>query len=168
MEYTSRSLSRWLAVVGALLLSSCSPNTLAAAAPQISLAQQFVVPQSHLRAIRGLRPLRWSDALADQAARFVGDCGAASAGFVAGVNVFRARGAAWQPSDAVAAWAEQAEHYDFGSGACAAGRQCAQFRQVMWRGSQEVGCAAVECPSGETVMACHYEPRGNVLGQRPF
>ena len=74
-EYTSsRSrLSCRLAALTALVLLSCSPTSTAEAPGggrkllQISLAQQFVVPQTHLRAIHGLRPLKWSSDLADQA-----------------------------------------------------------------------------------------------------
>jgi hypothetical protein len=179
MEYTSSSsrLSCLLAAVTAVVLLSCCPS-LTVAAPggrkllEISLAQQFVVPQTHLRAIHGLRPLKWSNDLADQAARWAGgfkhNCAAASS---SGVNVFRGGcdgRRSWQPSDAVAAWAEQADHFDFGAGACAVGNACAQFEQLMWRMSSQVGCASVQCASGETLMTCHYWPRGNIIGQRPF
>uniref|UniRef100_A0ACD5ZCD5 Uncharacterized protein n=1 Tax=Avena sativa TaxID=4498 RepID=A0ACD5ZCD5_AVESA len=174
MEYTSSRLWCRLAVVAALVLLACSPSS-ADAVPsggrkllQLSLAQQFVVPQSHLRAIHGLRPLKWSSDLAGQASRwasgFKSNCAAASS---SGVNVFRGVGdgrRTWQPSDAVAAWAEQADHFDFGAGACAAGNMCAQFEQLMWRMSTQVGCASVQCASGETLMTCHYWPRGNIMG----
>lgn len=171
MEYTSRRLSCCL-VLATVLLLAYSPSS--AAAPrrllQISAAQQFVVPQSHLRAINGLRPLTWSNDLADQAAQWAeqykGDCAAASA---TGVNVFRGYcGASWQPSDAVAAWGEEAQHYDYGSNSCAAGKECGYYKQMVWRESTQVGCASVDCASGETLMACHYEPQGNVMGQKPF
>ncbi|CAM0943578.1 unnamed protein product [Alopecurus aequalis] len=176
MEYTS-SRGR-LAALAALVLLLCSPASTVAAPGggrkllEISEAQQFVVPQSHLRAIHGLRPLKWSNDLAGQAERwaagFKGDCAAAS---MSGINVFRGGGdggRSWQPSDAVAAWAEQADHFDFGAGACAFGNLCAQFEQLMWRASTQVGCASVQCASGETLMTCHYWPRGNIMGQRPF
>jgi len=39
---------------------------------------------------------------------------------------------------------------------------------MVWRDSKEFGCAIVQCDSGDTLMACHYEPRGNVMGQKPF
>lgn len=99
-----------------------------------------------------------------------GDCAAASAASAAGgVNVFRGYGGeAWQPSDAVAAWAEEAQHYDYGANACAAGKECGHYKQMMWRDSTQVGCATVTCSSGETLMACHYEPQGNIMGQKPF
>ncbi|KAL5213252.1 hypothetical protein ABZP36_024099 [Zizania latifolia] len=173
MEHTSRRLFCCL-VLSTVLLLSHSHALVSAAAPrrllQICEAQQFVVPQTHLRAIHGLRPLKWSSDLAEQAARWAdqykGDCAAAAA---TGVNVFRGYGGSvWQPSDAVTAWAEEAQHYDYGSNACAAGKKCGRYKQMMWRDSKQVGCASVSCASGETLMACHYEPQGNVMGQKPF
>ncbi|XP_048533777.1 pathogenesis-related protein PRMS-like [Triticum urartu] len=177
MEYTTR---RWLGALAAIVLLSCAPAPAAAAGRkllqiQISLAQQFVVPQNHMRAIQEQRPLKWSSGLADQAerwaARFKGNCAAASAAMPGGVNVFRGfgeAGKAWQPSDAVAAWAEQSNYFDLASGACAAGKLCAQFKQVMSKGNTDVGCASVKCADGTTLMTCHYSPLGNVFGERPF
>ncbi|BAF10252.1 pathogenesis-related protein PRB1-3 [Oryza sativa Japonica Group] len=178
MEYSSRRVSCCVALAAVLLLSSRTLGGAAGGAPrrllQISEAQQFVVPQTHLRAIYGLHPLKWSSDLADLATRWAdqykGDCAAASAASAAGgVNVFRGYGGeAWQPSDAVAAWAEEAQHYDYGANACAAGKECGHYKQMMWRDSTQVGCATVTCSSGETLMACHYEPQGNIMGQKPF
>ncbi|KAF7086374.1 hypothetical protein CFC21_089666 [Triticum aestivum] len=177
MEYTSR---RWLAAVAAIVLLSCAPALAAAAGRkllqiQISQAQQYVVPQNHMRAIHEQRPLKWSSGLADQAerwaARFKGNCAAASAAMPGGVNVFRGfgeAGKAWQPSDAVAAWAEQANYFDFASGGCASGKLCAQFKQVMSKGNTDVGCATVKCTDGTTLMTCHYSPLGNIFGEKPF
>uniref|UniRef100_A0A0D9VLY5 SCP domain-containing protein n=1 Tax=Leersia perrieri TaxID=77586 RepID=A0A0D9VLY5_9ORYZ len=173
MEYTSRRLA-----LATVLLLGTAISSASASAPrrllQISEAQQFVVPQTHLRAIQGLHPLTWSSDLAQQATRWAeqyrGNCASATAANGGGgVNVFRGYGGeAWQPSDAVAAWAEEAQHYDYGSNACASGKECGHYKQMMWRDSQQVGCASVTCASGETLMACHYEPQGNIMGQKPF
>eukprot|EP01024_Parvocaulis_polyphysoides_P047785 TRINITY_DN4531_c0_g1_i1.p2 TRINITY_DN4531_c0_g1~~TRINITY_DN4531_c0_g1_i1.p2 ORF type:complete len:253 (-),score=45.28 TRINITY_DN4531_c0_g1_i1:2598-3356(-) len=38
------------------------------------------------------------------------------------------------------------------------------FTQVVWRNSEEVGCATKNCGSFALVV-CHYEPKGNVLGR---
>ncbi|KAF0931138.1 hypothetical protein E2562_002495 [Oryza meyeriana var. granulata] len=174
MECSSRRLSCCVVLATVLLLSSS--HTAAGGAPrrllQISEAQQFVVPQTHLRAIYGLHPLKWSSDLAEQMTRWAdqyrGDCASAAAA-AGGVNVFRGYGGeAWQPSDAVAAWAEEAQHYNYGANACSAGEECGHYKQMMWRDSTQVGCASVTCASGETLMACQYEPQGNIMGQKPF
>jgi len=80
----------------------------------------------------------------------------------------REAGATWLPSDAVAAWAEEEEHYDYRSNSCSTGKACGRYTQMVWRDSKEFGCAIVQCDSGDTLMACHYDPQGNVMGQKPF
>ncbi|KAH7316655.1 CAP domain-containing protein [Stachybotrys elegans] len=45
------------------------------------------------------------------------------------------------------------------------------FTQVVWKGSQKVGCATVQCPAGTVLglnswyTVCNYEPAGNFGGQ---
>ncbi|XP_062220936.1 pathogenesis-related protein PRB1-3-like [Phragmites australis] len=174
MECTSRTsrLSSCLLLVGVLLLSySLGSAAASRRLLQSCSAQEYTVPQAHFRALHFLRPLKWSDALADRAAQWAeqykGDCAAASP--AAGVNVFRGyAGGSWQPSDAVAAWAEEKDNYDYGSDSCVVGKECGHYRQLVWRDSTQLGCASVDCASGETLMTCHYEPQGNLMGQKPF
>ncbi|CAL4967357.1 unnamed protein product [Urochloa decumbens] len=176
MECASRTssikLSWCLLLVGAVLLAS---TTGSAAAPrrllQTCIGQDFDVPHAHLRAKNDVRPLKYTQELSDRAAawaaQYKGNCAAASP--AAGVNVFLgAAGATWLPSDAVAAWAEEEQHYDLGSNTCADGKGCGRYTQMVWRDSKEFGCATVDCASGETLMVCHYEPQGNIMGQKPF
>ncbi|XP_062217596.1 pathogenesis-related protein PRB1-3-like [Phragmites australis] len=173
MECNSRTrLSYCLLLVGVVLLSY-SPGS--AAAPRRLLqtceAQDFAVPHAHLRAMYFTRPLKYTQELADRAAQWAeqykANCAAASP--APGVNVFLGyAGANWLPSDAVAAWAEEAQNYDYGTNSCAAGKGCGRYKQMVWRDSKEFGCATVTCASGETLMACHYEPQGNLMGQKPF
>ncbi|KAJ1281363.1 hypothetical protein BS78_04G300700 [Paspalum vaginatum] len=171
---SSTRLSCCLLLVGAVLLS-CSPGTTAAPAArrllQTCLGQDFDVPHAHLRARNNVRPLKYTEELSDRAARwaqrFAGNCAAASP--AAGVNVFLgSAGATWLPSDAVTAWGEEEQNYDYGSNSCAAGKACGSYTQMVWRDSKEFGCATVDCASGETLMVCHYEPQGNLMGEKPF
>jgi pathogenesis-related protein 1 len=189
MEYCCTSRSRRLSYCLLLLVLVCAavlpvpPAADAAGVPRRLLqtstctGQDFDVPHAHLRARDNVRPLKYTEALSARAAqwaqRFKGDC--AAAGPAPGVNVFLgaagagAGAAAWLPSDAVAAWAEEEQHYDYGSNSCSAGHNaCGRYTQMMWRDTREFGCAVVLCDSGDTLMACHYEPKGNVAGQRPF
>ncbi|KAK3155480.1 hypothetical protein QOZ80_2AG0148400 [Eleusine coracana subsp. coracana] len=171
MECTSRT-SRLL-VLAAVLLLSWSPGSLAVPRRllQTTPAQDFAVEHAHIRACLFQRPLKYTQELADRAEqwaqRYKPDCSAASP--EPGVNVFVGNaGVTWLPSDAVAAWAAEKDNYDYGSNSCAAGKQCAHYKQVVWQGTKELGCAVVDCNSGATLMTCHYEPQGNLEGQKPF
>ncbi|PWZ24548.1 Pathogenesis-related protein 1 [Zea mays] len=182
MECTSsrrrrRGLSRCLLLVCAVAALLChSPGPAAAAAAprrllQTCPGQDFDVPHAHLRARDNVKPLKYTEELSARAAQwaqqFRSDCEAAAP--APGINVFLgAAGATWLPSDAVAAWAEEEQHYDYGSNSCSTGKACGRYTQMVWRGSKEFGCAVVDCDSGKTLMACLYEPQGNVAGQRPF
>jgi hypothetical protein len=159
-------------MVGVVLLAS-SPGSAAAHRRllQTCLGQDFDVPHAHLRAKNNVRPLKYTQELSDRAAawaaQFKDNCAAASP--APGINVFLGiAGTTWLPSDAVAAWAEEEQHFDYGSNTCADGKGCGRYTQMVWRGSKEFGCTTVECASGETLMACLYEPQGNIMGQKPF
>ncbi|KAF8689848.1 hypothetical protein HU200_041479 [Digitaria exilis] len=169
---TTSKLSWRLLLVGAVLLAS---SAISSAAPrrllQTCIGQDFDVPHAHLRAKNDVRPLKYTQELSDRAAawaaQYKDNCAAASP--CPGVNVFLGyAGATWLPSDAVASWAEEEQHYDVNSNTCADGKGCGRYTQMVWRDSKEFGCATVDCSTGETLMACHYEPQGNIMGQKPF
>ncbi|KAL6912002.1 hypothetical protein ACP4OV_000807 [Aristida adscensionis] len=175
MERTTRTgtlpYACCLLVVGVLLLAS-SPGAAAASRRllQTSPAQDYTVPQAHYRACNFLRPFKWSDELAERAAQWAGqyrdNCAAASP--AAGINVFLgSAGGSWLPSDAVAAWAAEKDNYNYDSNSCTGGH-CGHYTQLVWKDTKQLGCATVECASGETLMTCHYEPAGNLDGQKPF
>jgi len=43
------------------------------------------------------------------------------------------------------------------------------FTQVVWKGSQQLGCGVASCPAipGGTFYVCRYVPAGNVQGAFP-
>jgi pathogenesis-related protein 1 len=57
---------------------------------------------------------------------------------------------------------------------CAAKLQstgCGHYTQVVWSGTQRVGCGRATCSKGGMdweFWVCNYDPRGNVVGQRPY
>jgi hypothetical protein len=36
--------------------------------------------------------------------------------------------------------------------------------QIVWKASQQIGCAYQYCPGGITIAVCEYDPYGNVSG----
>jgi uncharacterized protein YkwD len=83
----------------------------------------------------------------------------------------------WTLADAVAAWAGEAQDYDYAANACASGKQCGHYTQIVWRDTVRAGCARRTCqtnsPFGSQLPAwdfwvCDYEPPGNFIGQRPY
>jgi pathogenesis-related protein 1 len=83
----------------------------------------------------------------------------------------------WGITDAVDAWASEVQDYDYSRNACAAGKECGHYTQIVWRDTARVGCAHRQCnansPFGSQApvwdyWVCDYEPPGNVIGQKPY
>jgi pathogenesis-related protein 1 len=81
----------------------------------------------------------------------------------------------WSLQDVVSAWASEATDYDYARNACAAGKVCGHYTQLVWRDTTRVGCAHRTCtgnsPFGSgswEFWVCDYEPPGNWLGQKPY
>lgn len=60
------------------------------------------------------------------------------------------------------AWYNEEDLYDYAAGQF--GESTGHFTQMVWKGSNEIGCATVDC-SGRTFLACEYYPRGNIIGE---
>lgn len=65
-------------------------------------------------------------------------------------------------------WAIEAQHYHYGSNSCRRGEQCGHYTQMVWRDTQQVGCAMTLCPDQGQIWVCSYNPTGNWIGQRPY
>ncbi|GJM96506.1 hypothetical protein PR202_ga13346 [Eleusine coracana subsp. coracana] len=137
-------------------------------------ASEYLAPHNQARAAVGVPPLRWSADLAAAAAAKVmvqrqqagcafADMGGSPYGANQGWASYRAR-----PAEVVASWVAQGKFYSHGNNTCAAGRQCGTYTQVVWRRTQEVGCAQATCAAGATLTLCLYNPHGNVQGQSPY
>jgi pathogenesis-related protein 1 len=144
-----------------------------------SEADEIVRAHNRWRTRAGALPIRWSADLASQAGnrarqlasrgcrlehgRLPGDVGE---------NLFRAgplRSAgrddalmAVSPTDVVDAWGAESADYSPASGACAPGRQCGHYTQIVWPTTEEVGCGMAVCQSLGQVWVCRYRPPGNV------
>lgn len=73
-------------------------------------------------------------------------------------------------------WASEAANYDHGTNACAPGKVCGHYTQIVWRNTTQVGCATRECDKNSPFQGftrwqfwvCNYAPPGNYSGQRPY
>lgn len=67
-------------------------------------------------------------------------------------------------------WGSERQWFEYASNTCSAptGKSCGHYTQVVWRDSQEVGCARAVCDDFSQVWVCNYEPAGNVQGEKPY
>jgi pathogenesis-related protein 1 len=130
-----------------------------------------------------LPALTWSSDLAATAAAWVAQCkdteaptglvdhnAGRSTGhpYYVGENIFASSGAA-TGQQAVTSWAAEGTDYTYATNACAGGKTCGHYTQVVWRETHEIGCALGDCPSLQfkSTIVCDYGPGGN-SGGKPY
>uniref|UniRef100_A0A6V7QY05 SCP domain-containing protein n=1 Tax=Ananas comosus var. bracteatus TaxID=296719 RepID=A0A6V7QY05_ANACO len=152
-----------------------SHNSVAAAAAPSAAAAEFLDGQNAARAAVGVAPLRWSPALAADAAAAAkrqrprcefAELGKSPYGANQAWTSYPAR-----PAEVVASWVATGKHYDRATDTCSGGGggdDCGTYKQVVWRRTLELGCAQATCGGGATLTLCLYYPHGNVRGQPPY
>jgi hypothetical protein len=69
-------------------------------------------------------------------------------------------------ADAVQAWISEKQGYNYERDD---GSMPSEFRQVIWKATQFVGCGrAYRISDGTTYVVCNYSPIGNWVGQKPY
>lgn len=123
------------------------------------------------RAQLGISPISWSSNL-EASANVIAEqlssrgCGLVHSGTLGvGENLYMYGGDLFggQMSDGVAAW--NAEGYS------GASNDFNHYTQVIWRDTEQVGCARSSSSSYGSecsVTVCHYHPPGNVISQSPY
>ena len=72
-------------------------------------------------------------------------------------------------SNAIYAWANEKNYYNYQKNTCQKGKVCGHYTQMVWKGTTDVGCAKQACPNGKgEVYVCSYWPSGNFVGARPY
>lgn len=72
-------------------------------------------------------------------------------------------------TDAVNAWYVEKSYYDYGSNSCIGGQDCSHYTQLIWEATTEVGCGKASIGTqNSTVIVCHYNPPGNIVGELPY
>ncbi|XP_061349906.1 pathogenesis-related protein PR-1-like [Gastrolobium bilobum] len=138
-----------------------------------SFADQFVIPQNAARSKVRVPPLVWSAKLESYAQWYANirrnDCALEHSNGPYGENIFWGGGAGWTPAQAVNAWVEEVQWYNYDLNSCAEGQMCGHYTQIVWNTTMNVGCASVTCTGDKgTFITCNYDPPGNYVGERPY
>lgn len=132
----------------------------------------------------GIPPLTWSADLASYAQQWVNeivsnrDCQLQHRPQVEndpwqlkfGENIFAGGGTNWIPTvlDAVASWGEEKTGFNFDTKECKDGETCGHYTQLIWSSTKQIGCAVAQCPDGNAIIVCNYDPGGNISGEKPY
>ena len=129
-----------------------------------------------------LQPLAWNQDLADVAQDYAEQCvwghnpdRGDTFNVSIGENLFASTNQR-DPEAAVINWADEVEFYSYTDNNCTPGEMCGHYTQIVWRETNEVGCATHYCsqiqniswPNGGYMVVCNYAPAGNYIGQRPY
>jgi pathogenesis-related protein 1 len=111
-------------------------------------------------------PLEWSEELAGAAAAWGQElagrgCPLAHSQGGLGENLFAATAGSRGPDHVVQAWLSERDAFDFERGGFS--METGHFTQVVWKGTERVGCATREC-DGLDLWICNYDPPGNIRG----
>eukprot|EP00897_Mesotaenium_endlicherianum_P005814 jgi/Mesen1/5260/ME000263S04365 len=127
------------------------------------------------RAAVGVGPLTWSNSVASVALRWANSLSAQGCAMKHGDHAGLGQNLAWSsgamtPQAAVQLWVNERAFWTYSAvpEGCRAGQQCGHYTQVVWKNTKEVGCAAVRCGTGGTIVVCDYNPPGNWVGERPY
>ncbi|XBI57404.1 hypothetical protein VPH35_038806 [Triticum aestivum] len=137
---------------------------------------QFLRAHNDARSAVGLPPLKWNLTLELDAMQYANKlrvpCNLSpvpwAADGVYGRNLYWADGH-HNATHAVAAWVGERRWYDHRANACAPGKTCGEYTQVVWNTTRELGCGRRTCRNGlDTVAVCEYFPPGNYVGVPPY
>lgn len=120
----------------------------------------------------GLGKIQYSDAMADVAYQWAKQLKRQGCAFKHsqgdyGENLFKGTIGYYTIGDAVDAWGEEKEDYNYARNKCKRGKMCGHYTQIVWKTTTHVGCAKVEC-GGDVIWVCNYDPPGNWVGQKPY
>lgn len=172
MQAAGRSI-----LLSALVLSS--PLMMGGTAARADFDQRLLASHNAERAAMGVPPLAWNDKLAAEARGWAVELAAtgrfehspdAPGKAPEGENLWAGTPRAYSPEAMVGLWVSEKKDYRPGvfpnnsrSGDI---EQVGHYTQLIWRGSDQVGCATA-VGREEEFLVCRYSGAGNVYGVRP-
>ncbi|VVT46968.1 uncharacterized protein SAPINGB_P001477 [Magnusiomyces paraingens] len=126
-----------------------------------SFASECLSTHNKYRALHSAPDLTWNSTLSDYAQNYLNgqNCVFAHSGGPYGENIAMGYSSA---SDAIAAWYNEEDLYDYSSGQYSS--STGHFTQIVWTSTTALGCATYDCGSSGSFLVCEYYPAGNVIG----
>ena len=120
--------------------------------------------------------LTWNTTVTAAAQKVANTCVFKHSGNGYGENIYAGAGSVPTPTAVVQSWTSEAANYTYSTNTCASGKVCGHYTQVVWRGSQQLGCAQKTCTTNSPFTGfttwyfwvCDYSPAGNIVGQKPY
>lgn len=148
---------------------------LAAVPPGMSPQDIAAITAHHnrVRADVGVAPLKWSPGLASFAQQWVEELAISGCRMkhrspnAYGENLFQGTFGAFTAVDAAKAWETEKQDYSGGVLTEANWAPAGHYTQMVWRQTTHLGCGQAICKN-TLIVACNYDPAGNVMGRAPY
>ncbi|MBL7990862.1 MAG: hypothetical protein JNN25_05455 [Candidatus Kapabacteria bacterium] len=175
MKYVLSLLSVFvLAFMGILLPQNLSAQTVSA-----DEAQRIVDYHNTVRKEVGAPPVEWSPelaAFAQEWANYIAANGCAMqhrpiSGKWAqkyGENVFWGAGKAYTVIDAAQSWYGEKKFWKGGKLSNRNWSKSGHYTQMVWAATMKIGVGKAVCKNGATIIVANYDPRGNMMGEKPY
>ena len=142
-----------------------------------SMAQELLNAHNKYRVQVGVPPLTWSNTLARQAQQWANYLSTKrlfrhSNTPGQGENLWMGTSRAFSFTNMVKSWGNEKRHFVRGTfpNVSTTGNwsDVGHYTQMVWRNTQQVGCAGVDGGDGNYRLVCRYSPPGNVRRQSVF
>ena len=126
-----------------------------------------------VRADVGVGPLKWSSDIAAFAHQWAEQLARSGCGMkhrspnAYGENLFQGTFGAYTAVDAAKAWETEKKDYRGGVLTESNWHPAGHYTQMVWRQTSHLGCGQAVCRN-TLIVACNYDPPGNVIGRRPY
>jgi uncharacterized protein YkwD len=132
-------------------------------------AREMLHAHNDVRGRVGLPPLQWSGELAAYSQKWANSLiadnrTAHNSKSPYGENILSS-GLGTTPVSVVTEWESESRNYTYTTNTCSG--DCGHYTQLVWRGTQKVGCAMAHNNQRE-VWVCSYDPAGNIRGRWPY
>ena len=126
-----------------------------------------------VRADVGVGPLQWSQGLANYAQEWTDHLASTTCAIkhrtepLYGENLFQGTEGAYTAVDGAKAWESEKKAFQGGVLTRSNSQAVGHYTQMVWRDTRMLGCGESVCDT-TLIVACNYDPPGNILGRKPF
>jgi len=168
-------------IAATLALALASPFAQGATDLQANTEARLLAGHNSERSALGIAPLKWDNALAQDAARWAQHL--VQVGYLVhsedapgdpdpeGENLWAGTRGYYAPDAMVGLWVAERDNYKAGvfpnNSATGDLEDVGHYTQLTWRSSKAVGCAIARGREDD-FLVCRYSEGGNVIGERPF
>ncbi len=84
-----------------------------------------------------------------------------------GENLFMGSRDSYSPTYITDSWGSEKSKWRGGKVTMENYARAGHYTQMIWHSTTEIGCGKAICADGSIIVCCNYNPKGNMIGQKP-